>query len=1267
MRSLRHLFVLIHSSRIITVFSQQHVSSNKALCILSSSNASNLSLSQISTAKHKCRSNALSGCDLRPSNSVDPVDLLEAAMGGMLERDPARANSYSKTISIVVWSGRNILGYTFQYCATTCFPCQVYLPFQVASKMQVSSSAGANQGHPQIGLGVEGDLVRFGVDGGGGSMACSYATRRGWETRTSVDWTATRRRIDEHRPASYPTLPAPLHSIHFIPIHDSIIATHIFDDNLHANGRPSDWRRISSTIIFKLSVMRRQATPIDLAAPRGIRIICHNDIKLSSTLEFRIDELSKDTKTKEAVEGTSGYWSFKPPLLVLRTQALSVIPEASKKKYFFNRPKFEKHTVDGSALLNAAIQAEKYKASVGQKYSLEVDTELGVLRPEDLLQFDLDTCTDSMFEGISGLRNFLKALDDNSDVLDTCASFVSDLSKIHPIVQMLKNVREYKEKMMTFIKELQKLLPLLSDISQLSEKARLQEPLKDIFETTVNILQLIGNYLRKHQTGQLLDAQFKHKSLDDYYKDLQKQIQDVKDGLQVHIAEVLKKFKSSDRLKKLIEGKTEIDYLPKDCLTGTRQHIFDKVDTWLQDKKSNLLWISGSPGAGKSAIASSLVSQIGHRNCVRFFFKRDSPYFHNPSNVWKTIAYYLSIVNIDIGIYLDKYLKENPSYLENSQCSEYFDTLIVKAFRSISLKNQTQAPIIIIDALNECDTSEEQKDFLKSLANWAKLPEFSFKIIVTSCNQKNIQDAIGYCSYHLHIPTVDTASTQDIQIFLKDSFQQLKVDLGSFPNAINHLAQYSAGLFIWAKLATSYIAAGTVTERLDDVLMNMGQLGQFKDNNLNLDRLYAQILHSIFVDCTEKEKNLYELTLGALIYAKSPLSINILGIIFNDKDSRNTSEAISTALGKFSPLLLSLDLNDRNAPFLYYFSCQWWHEHLPENVDTSSNVELYEEADICLKKKLLFWLEVMSLMGQLPAAAGAMQHAEHIFKSSVAGDICQDASQFIFTFKKAIGKSTPHIYLSALPMAPPMSLLKQGYEKDFQRVLRRVNDRRKGWLRDLQVLEHGDAVWTVALSPDGKHIVSGSWDKTIQIWDTKTGEAVGEPLQGHQESVLTVAFSPDGKHIVSGSEDKTIQIWDAKTGEAMVSLFRDTKNQLTQWLSHLMGNTLSLALGTRQFKFGMQRLERQWHIVSMFQDYAMFSELQSSYGWLCLPKSPDLESQPDKLLFWIPLESHQGLWWPGNTAVICQYPLQLDLSNFHHGEDWTACYVKNDCPKCHGK
>jgi WD40 repeat protein len=54
-------------------------------------------------------------------------------------------------------------------------------------------------------------------------------------------------------------------------------------------------------------------------------------------------------------------------------------------------------------------------------------------------------------------------------------------------------------------------------------------------------------------------------------------------------------------------------------------------------------------------------------------------------------------------------------------------------------------------------------------------------------------------------------------------------------------------------------------------------------------------------------------------------------------------------------------------------------------------------------------------------------------------------------------------------------------------------------------------VWSVAYSPDGQHIISGSDDKTIRIWDAETGAAVGKPLEGHTGlGVWSVAYSPDG-------------------------------------------------------------------------------------------------------------------------------------------------------------
>jgi WD40 repeat protein len=72
-------------------------------------------------------------------------------------------------------------------------------------------------------------------------------------------------------------------------------------------------------------------------------------------------------------------------------------------------------------------------------------------------------------------------------------------------------------------------------------------------------------------------------------------------------------------------------------------------------------------------------------------------------------------------------------------------------------------------------------------------------------------------------------------------------------------------------------------------------------------------------------------------------------------------------------------------------------------------------------------------------------------------------------------------------------------------------------------------VCSVAFSPDGKRIITASWDKTARLWDADSGKQIGE-ITGHVDALTGAAFSPDGKRIVTASVDRSARLWDAESG-----------------------------------------------------------------------------------------------------------------------------------------
>jgi hypothetical protein len=348
-------------------------------------------------------------------------------------------------------------------------------------------------------------------------------------------------------------------------------------------------------------------------------------------------------------------------------------------------------------------------------------------------------------------------------------------------------------------------------------------------------------------------------------------------------------------------------YYVTPCMQGTRRWIIDQIHSWLSDIEApNILWLGGSPGAGKSTIASTLVSQLAEMGRLgsHFFFKRGDVALSDPAAVWRTVAFDLAQVDpafakrlvanlterkvdlsrADIESHF-KYTIEDPlmeSWKKNTEGEADHNTTDVEGERprkrhkrnDVHQNLASQSLVVVLDALDECGSdvsqSAQRRILMDTITKWSRLDP-SFKLFVTSRDQ-HITPLFRKACHHISLETGDLTSHEshiDIQRYFEQRFAEISSEypsLHSWPGSsiIKQLTDRAAGLFVWADTVMRYLEQDFPKSQLERILG-----GAFREEGDTIDQLYQQILR-LSVKGAEVLKT-YKRVVGVIVLAKIPL------------------------------------------------------------------------------------------------------------------------------------------------------------------------------------------------------------------------------------------------------------------------------------------------------------------------------------------------------------------------------------------------------------
>ncbi|KAG8973031.1 hypothetical protein FRC05_009146 [Tulasnella sp. 425] len=650
------------------------------------------------------------------------------------------------------------------------------------------------------------------------------------------------------------------------------------------------------------------------------------------------------------------------------------------------------------------------------------------------------------------------------------------------------------------------------------------------------------------------------------------------------------------------------------CLPGTRVEILDRIDNWIRDKSSSdrVFWIRGMAGRGKSTIASTVAHNWQSRaSCAIFYFRRGHDTV-NASIVCALARQLGSSLNPEVRKAILESVQENED-IAAQRLEVQFQTLIVVPLSR--LVHQSRIILFIVDALDECQNPRDTVAFVKLIDRHFSSFPTNVKFLLTCRPEAPLLRSLEPRKWPVEDLDSSGNVANDLARFIKQGCSQIREDHDlpeDWPASsdIRKLVKMSQGLFQWAQTVITYIGNGSPVNRLRDLLSRPSTLD-------GLDELYHQILSKAFntVMRDPARQELLCATLGTLVVAPYPVSLEIIATLYGDNsifegvDQQGVIQYLrrdilvdlnSLLLIPTSPTqsmhLMHTSIRDllvdeqRCNERAYFIDVRHHHERLAslclgimlrclkENICSLSDLskpnsevqdvierELSTSIRYCSqawsihpiegaewsvvvtkgpdgpradfetfsKEKLLYWLEVMSLIG---ATGEAIVIAKRVYSWLSETQLwrCYGRHAKIQTLRSVqhltwaanLWTRSAGTYVVTIAFSPDGEVLASGSEEGTIQLW----DAQTGTPLGQPLTGHSRRSLYVAFSPDGKVLASASKDGTIQLWEAQTGTPLGQPLTGHNCGSLYVAFSPDGKVLASGSEDGTIRLWDAQVG-----------------------------------------------------------------------------------------------------------------------------------------